>query len=108
MQRRIRWAATDGEGLEQLNLTLDQAGIFAKGLVIGGDREEQATWVITYEVACDLAWRTRWVKVTNHDTGNQLELFSDGKGSWTDSSGQSLTELTGCLDVDIRATPFTN
>ncbi len=108
MQRQIRWMATNEVGLEQLNLTIDQNGILAKGVVIGGDREDNATWALTYEVACDLAWRTRQVKVTNHDTGKRLELFSDGNGFWTDSSGQLLKEFTGCLDVDIRATPFTN
>jgi hypothetical protein len=35
-------------------------------------------------------------------------LRTDGIGHWRDETGAMLAELTGCLDVDIQATPFTN
>ncbi len=108
MQKMVRWAAVNEEGLDQLNLTIDQQGVTALGVVIGGDSQDKATWALTYEVDCDPAWRTRRVKVVNYANGKQIELFSDGNGVWIGSSGQVLEHLTGCMDVDIRATPFTN
>jgi hypothetical protein len=108
MQRQIRWAAVNQEGLEQLNLSVGDQAVKASSVVIGGNREEGATWAISYEVECDQNWHTRRVKVINYDTGKQVELFSDGQGNWTASNGEPLKELAGCFDVDIQATPFTN
>src|SRR5215210_4669758 len=102
MQKMVRWAAVNEEGLEQLNLTIDQQGVTARGVVIGGDRQDKVTWALTYEVDCDPAWRTRRVKVVNYANGKQIEVFSDGNGAWTGPSGQVLEQLAGCTDVDIR------
>jgi uncharacterized protein len=41
-------------------------------------------------------------------TYQSLRLFTDGEGSWETESGEALTSLKGCLDVDISVTPFTN
>jgi hypothetical protein len=108
MQKIMRWASSEVEGLEQLHLTVDEQGVRARSVVVGGDNEENATWAISYEVDCDPAWRVRRVKVWDAGTGQDLELFSDGHGSWTGPDGQPLPDFAGCLDVDIRATPFTN
>lgn len=83
-------------------------GVKARSVAIGGDIEENATWAVGYEVDCDPAWRTRRVKVWDIATGKQLELFSDGQGTWTEADGRARPEFAGCIDVDIRATPFTN
>ncbi|MBN9387303.1 MAG: putative glycolipid-binding domain-containing protein [Chloroflexi bacterium] len=108
MQKIIRWASSEGEGLEQLHLTVDDRGVRARSVVVGGDAEEATTWAIGYEVECDPLWRVRRVKIWDTTTGNDFELLADGSGNWTGPDGQPRPEFAGCLDVDIRATPFTN
>ena len=34
--------------------------------------------------------------------------MTDGEGRWRTTSGDPVDSLSGCIDVDIRATPFTN
>ncbi len=108
MQKTIRWASSEGEGLEQLHLTVDEQGVRARSVVVGGDTAENTTWAISYEVDCDFAWRVRRVKIWEAGTGHNLEFFSGGDGFWTGPDSQALPEFAGCIDVDIRATPFTN
>ena len=108
MQRIIRWASSEVEGLEQLHLTVDSQGVRARSVVVGGDNEGNATWAISYEIDCDPQWRVRRVKIWDTKTGKDLELFSDGQGAWSGPDGQPLPEFAGCVDADIRATPFTN
>ena len=38
----------------------------------------------------------------------ERRLRADGEGNWREHEGESLSELAGCLDIDISATPFTN
>src|SRR5919202_919336 len=49
------------------------------------------------------AWRARSVEVVRVDLHRALRLRSDGEGRW-----DGHPELDGCLDVDLRCTPFTN
>ncbi|GMA13737.1 hypothetical protein E5F05_15390 [Deinococcus metallilatus] len=44
------------------------------------------------------------------DLGNRpsLDLTRSRAGEWTDAEGRLLPGLSGCTDVDLRATPFTN
>jgi hypothetical protein len=41
------------------------------------------------------------------DAGS-VSLRADRDRTWTDSRGDELSDLSGCVDVDISATPFTN
>ena len=52
-------------------------------------------------------WRVRSVDVEIHDHG-RVHLVTDGEGRWRTTSGDPVDSLSGCIDVDIRATPFTN
>ena len=38
----------------------------------------------------------------------EVALLSDGEGNWTTPDRGAMSELDGCLDVDISVTPFTN
>lgn len=37
-----------------------------------------------------------------------MNLHADGTGNWKHASGQLISELDGCIDIDIWPTPFTN
>jgi len=100
------WTPWNGRGLEHLRLRVGESGIEADGVVIG--EEDGIAFRARYVIRCDLEWRTREVIVDPLDGRNSLHLRSDGKGNWSDDSGQSIPEQAGCLDVDLSATPFTN
>ena len=81
--------------------------ITADGIVIGV--EENVAFRIRYTISCDLKWQVRNVVVQSLDENEQtIRFVSDGFGNWTNESGTPISELTGCFDVDITATPFTN
>lgn len=105
MQRAYRWQSIDGIGLEHLCLRHKDDVIVAEGVVVGdcGD----GPFGCSYRICCDARWRVRSLDV--HAAGGEsLVLTSDGCGNWRDGDGLAQAELSGCIDVDIAATPFTN
>ena len=64
---------------------------------------------IVYRIEIDQEWRTRWVEVTIHQAGRlrRMELEADDSGRWTGFGGV-LTELAGCIDIDLGWSPVTN
>lgn len=82
------------------------------GWVIDGTTaavEDGRTWIVTYRVELDSAWRTRRARVGSRTVGGsrETELESDGTGSWL-ISGVPAPGLSGCLDVDLEASAMTN
>lgn len=107
MERKIVWSNLPATGLEQLRLVWRDDGIFADGIVLGV--EQDVAFRIRYEISCDVRWRVRKVVVRSLDEIERtISLTSDGVGHWTNESGEAISELEGCRDVDISATPFTN
>ena len=110
MQREVMWSAWNVAGAEHLLLQVGQNGIVADGLVIGV-AERERPFRICYEVRCDADWGARAVQVSvpgSDPAPPAIDLTADGRGNWTTSSGEPVTELEGCVDVDISVTPFTN
>lgn len=107
MVHQILWSTQADTGLEHCYLRHSAAEIVADGLVIGV--EEGVAFRIRYQVCCDLGWQVRKVVVTAlTETEQTIHFVADGLGNWTTAAGQPIAELTGCLDVDIAVTPFTN
>lgn len=107
MQQVLRWASVDGVGTEYLNVSFEAGGAVAKGVVVG-DRGGEP-YGLVYTVLLDAEWRTRMVDISCPAEGHRLSMQSDGEGLWRDPrTGEPLSQLDGCIDVDIAATPFTN
>lgn len=107
MVREVIWTAWKGPGSEHLRLVLREEGPVAEGLVIG--LEGGRPFRVAYEIRCDLQWRVRRLRVSPLVSDQlSVDLLADGEGNWTTRGGHALTELEGCIDVDISATPFTN
>jgi hypothetical protein len=103
----VYWKALDAIGLEHLQLSLAASSQQADGLVLS--HEDGQALRIHYRVTADERWNTRQVQVSPVGAaGNQIQLTSDGQGIWRDQHDQILEQLSGCLDIDIQATPFTN
>ena len=107
MLRKIIWSNQADTGLEHFYLRRGDDEITADGIVIGV--EENVAFRIRYQIRCDLRWHVRTVVVKSLDENEQtIRFVSDGFGNWTNESGEPMSELKGCFDVDITATPFTN
>lgn len=101
----VRWKSLETTGLEHFSLSMHPDRVLGTGVIIG---ERGGTpYGLYYRVVADLQWRTREVRVDLVD-GMAIHVFADGQGRWTDADGNALSDLDGCIDVDIAATPFTN
>jgi hypothetical protein len=110
MKRDIVWATWDGTGLEHLRLTdASEGGIIADSALIAVIGN--VPYRVRYRSRIDTNWHTRsiWVDVEDPDgTRRTVALIGDGTGNWTDTAGEPRLDLDGCIDIDIKATPFTN
>ncbi|WP_343074895.1 putative glycolipid-binding domain-containing protein [Phytoactinopolyspora alkaliphila] len=103
----IVWTPNRWAGGELVQVRSVAGGIRADGMVIA--TEDGIPARLHYQIACDDAWHTRHVSLNLH--GHPLmTLTSDDDRRWyLDSDPESeMSELAGCIDVDIALTPFTN
>lgn len=101
-----RWTDWDRNGLDHCLFTRDVAGLRLEGLVIGGSANP--TFAARYVVQTDQSLRTRFAQVSLLG-GAEIQFVADGNGNWRNAQTGTVDEgLSGCLDVDIAATPATN
>lgn len=103
--RTVIWKPVDYEGIEHFTLREQDDRVQAEGVVVG--IENQAAFRLDYRLVCDTAYRVQELNVSLAGHGS-IQYTSDGQGTWFNPAGQPVSELQGCLDVDISATPFTN
>ncbi|WP_290848080.1 putative glycolipid-binding domain-containing protein [Flavobacterium sp.] len=62
-----------------------------------------------YSIATDVDWNVTAFEITSTLGGSRFVLAgkSDGKGNW-EIDGKDAPRLSGCFDIDILPTPFTN
>ena len=82
-------------------------GWLLKGTVVGVAQDHRPM-LAYYEIHCDDNWLTHRVQVerTIGKDSKALSLVVESRGVWL-SSGQELTKLRGCLDIDLAVTPAT-
>ena len=81
----------------------------ADSVVLAFD-EQHGPFRLTYRLTWDELWGLReanMVVATERFT-RSMSLKTDGRGRWQDGDGRTISELDGCVDVDIWPTPFTN
>src|SRR5919206_3617934 len=109
LNRAIVWAPIwdpqrKGQGLEHLLLGAHAAD----SLLLGFDETGQP-----YRLHYTCAWDEQWYlhsarfEVTTRQTIQSLALRADGQGRWWNGAEQAVA-LTGCRDLDLWPTPFTN
>jgi uncharacterized protein len=99
------WEALAWPGLEHLVVRTTSDSIEANGMVVALD---QRPIRLHYRLTCDRDWTTRQLIVEESVSRTVMTFRSDGAGRWTNDTGRVIEELTGCIDIDIAATPFTN
>lgn len=97
----------DDLGFEHARFSRTASGPELSGTVLIA--EQGAPLRVDYRIACDDEWRTGAVDVdmTWQSARRTLRLERDGAGRWR-RDGEDATELSGCTDVDLEVTPFTN
>lgn len=107
MDRTVMWMQWNNLGMEQLHLENSAMGIDTDSVVLG--IRDGNPFRAHYQIEVNQNWRVQHLQVQLLSSdGKNLSLKSDGEGYWWRESGQPLPELTGCVDVDLSATPFTN
>lgn len=105
--RAVLWQRIDEPGIEYCILSSVSDGWMLEGTVV--QAIEGAPTEVRYRIECDGKWSTRRVRVAVHSGKDEraLELLADGEGGW-ELEKLPLSELEGCLDVDLSVTPATN
>jgi hypothetical protein len=70
---------------------------------------EDTLYKVEYHINTNRNWETLFVELkSQHGNQRTHSVFeSDGPGNWT-VHGKQAVEFSGCIDVDIPLTPFTN
>jgi hypothetical protein len=107
MERHVLWTPWEEPGLEHLHFTYNNENIIGNSVILGVDMQEP--FRVQYEIRCDSNWELRNVRLnTMSHSPLTVHLSTDGKGTWMNEKGETIPTLSGCLYVDISATPFTN
>ena len=107
MERDIMWKPWSEPGLEHLHLQQQDGTILADSFIVGVSN--RMPFRLHYEISCDSNWKVKQLGLMLL-SGNRksTKIQSDGQGHWSTNTGDPVSSLEGCIDVDISATPFTN
>jgi hypothetical protein len=94
-------------GFEVVFVRDDATGLRFEGSSTGVEAGQ--AWATEYSVTVDAQWVTRRVSVSVRSASGQREvrLETGGPGEWL-VDGAPAPELTGCVDVDLESSVFTN
>lgn len=113
MDRTVMWMQWNNLGMEQLHIedrpgeSADQRALTADGVVVGV--RDGRPYRARYRIDTTQNWQVRQLHIELLQPGGPaLTLRSNGEGQWWQSDDTLLTDLNGCVDVDLSATPFTN
>lgn len=106
--KAITWKSESVPDEENLLLEEDDKKIVATSHVTGGDEYLHTKWDAAYRIVCDKNWHVREVSIQENTSDRRLGIYTDGQGHWKDVDGKEIKSIQGCIDVDFRATPFSN
>jgi hypothetical protein len=107
MATSILWHDSRSGGAEVCILTSTEETNILRGTIVRPFDGEPA--IVRYLVEADPTWRTMhvWTELVMAETTRALELSADGEGHWS-SADADLSDLDGCIDIDLGASPSTN
>lgn len=101
LDRSIRWHGLDPVSIEHCHVISTPRDTRIRSTIITPEHG------LFYRIKLDDTEHVRTVKIERTD-GTVLELFSDGAGNWSDDRAEPLSQLKGCIDIDISSSPLTN
>ena len=107
MQTNILWTGREYYSLENCLVNTTNSGSEIDSTIIGS--YEGKIYRVEYHIKTNYLWETVFLELhSRHSNQQQHFIFEgDGKGNWT-ANGKQAIDLSGCIDVDIPLTPFTN
>ncbi len=104
----IIWRRSDESStLETLKLKKYRRDFIVKSIV-NGILEDQPM-LVEYQLIINRNWIVKEVEIKSLlDKRNKITLKSDSNGKCYNEDNQEISELNGCIDIDISITPFTN
>ena len=105
--KTVFWRPWNDSGLEHLRIKHSDRGMVAEGFVVR--ILNSVGFHANYRITANANWKFRSVDLTvSTDHDRRMSLSTDGEGNWQDQDGNELSNLRGCFEIDISATPFTN
>lgn len=107
MEDMILWRRLDQPGHEACYLTAHEVTRELVGTAVFA--EQQQPCCLAYRIGCDAQWQTRTATVEGW-IGRRpiaIALRVDAHHHWH-VNGQRITEVTGCIDLDLNFSPVTN
>jgi hypothetical protein len=107
MQTNILWTGREYYSLENCLLTRTDLASKANSVIIGMHHDN--LYRVEYLIKTNENWETTFLELKTQvsDKLETLRYESDGKGNWTNNR-KTIYEFSGCIDIDISLTPFTN
>jgi hypothetical protein len=105
---QVLWIPWDSLGIEHLRFDTDVEGnVTADGLVIG--LADGVPFRVRYVIRLDKTWNVSSVHINQLDLEKVPTFFSSNKESdWFDSLRKPVPSVSGCTDIDLSVSPFTN
>jgi len=107
MQKNILWTGIEYYSLENCILTISDKGSEIASSIIGAYANE--LYRVEYRIQTDQYWETIFfeIKTQLYNTMEITSFRKEGKENWY-VNGQPDEKFSGCIDIDISLTPFTN
>jgi hypothetical protein len=107
MQTNLLWTGREYYSLENCLVNTTEQGSEITSIIIG--KYEEKIYRVEYKIRTNQNWETVYLEVkSQHSDQRENFIFEgDGKGNWT-VDGKKAAQYTGCIDIDIPLTPFTN
>ncbi|KAL5336091.1 putative glycolipid-binding-domain-containing protein [Aspergillus crustosus] len=105
--RVFRWLSLFGEqGVEQCSIQEESDYFLARGEVIYSDEYAGLQYGLTYQINLDGFRRVIYTGITHNETGQKIELHSNGLGQWFEYGRGAQRDLVGSMDIDIIGSSF--
>jgi hypothetical protein len=107
MPTNLLWTGIEYHSMENCFIDISATGSKTTSTNIG--YYDNKIYKVTYRIITNQNWETVFLEInTRLNNENRVVQFEgDGKGNWTNGD-LKIDFLTGCIDVDISLTPFTN
>ena len=107
MQKNILWTGIEYYSLENCILTITDKGSEIRSSIIG--TYANALYKIDYRISINRHWEATFFEIKSqlYNTVEIIDFRKEEKGNWY-VNGLPDERFTGCIDIDISLTPFTN
>jgi uncharacterized protein len=107
MQTNILWTGREYYSLENCLVNTTDGGSEITSTIVG--HYEKKIYRVDYHIKTNAQWETIFFEVNARHSNlvQSMRFEGDGRGNWR-SDGKEASQFSGCIDIDIPLTPFTN